>query len=596
MFFKTQPGAYHRKMRAAAEKAEEEAARPTAHSAFVIPDLLHRDPCLAIDGEALLDLLGLGFLGKDLGGALHKALADSEVGNNGWPTEFFANDLFISSFVASWSRLDVGGRIYPANQAFLSKVLTDVPTDLDTIRLRQGILTEIDEDPEMRDRFESLYQALFTLLSLFETPGYQGSLDTAAIHLEILLHSKAIIDRMSEDFRSAKSALRRLHEAGVATQATPEYGTLAALLDYEQNMADLTLHVRIGGDGKIRAVKVGGVQENGSNPFHVKSWRRLTGRLRLLASGYDFTNKELMKRTVNEVFDQLAPSLIPLIQLLGHLEFYLCSLSFRSAAEARGLRVGLATFGESETVELDGLFNPLLMAQAEPPVPCSFSTKEPAAITLVTGPNSGGKTRLLQALGWVQLLGQSGVYCPAARASLPLANGLYVSLVENDSADQIEGRLGRELVRIRSLFEEIRSGSVVIMDELCSGTNPSEGVEVFALVLKLLRQVNPTAYVTTHFLDFARSLRDDPPIAALEFLRVELDDNQLSTYQFVDGVAPTSLATLTAARLGVTFERLSAILRERNEAEPPTSTDQPAEETRPQEKTSSTKPRSKPSV
>ena len=325
--------------------------------------------------------------------------------------------------------------------------------------------------------------------------------------------------------------------------------------------------MRIGGDGKIRRVRVGGVEENGSNPFHVRPLARFANRFKLLLSGYEFTNKELMKRTVNEVFDQIAPSLIPLIQLIGHLEFYLCSCNFRIAAEAKGLSVSLATLGEGETLKLDRLFNPLLMGQEEPPVPCSLSTANPGAITLVTGPNSGGKTRLLQALGWVQLLGQSGVYCPAAKASLPMVNGLFVSLVETESADQTEGRLGRELVRIRSLFEEIRNGSMVVMDELCSGTNPSEGVEVFALVLKLLRQVHPTAFVTTHFLDFARSLRDEPPIEALEFLHVELDEDQMSTYQFVDGVAPTSLATLTAARLGVTFERLSSVLRERNATE-----------------------------
>ncbi|MEE2776310.1 MAG: hypothetical protein VYE73_06050, partial [Acidobacteriota bacterium] len=43
---------------------------------------------------------------------------------------------------------------------------------------------------------------------------------------------------------------------------------------------------------------------------------------------------------------------------------------------------------------------------------------------------------------------------------------------------------------------------------------------------------------------------------ALEFLQVQLDEQQSSTYQFVEGVAPTSLAALTASRLGVTFERL----------------------------------------
>jgi DNA mismatch repair protein MutS2 len=108
---------------------------------------------------------------------------------------------------------------------------------------------------------------------------------------------------------------------------------------------------------------------------------------------------------------------------------------------------------------------------------------------------------------------------------------------------------------------------MVILDELCSGTNPSEGVEVFALVLRLLRKVRPTALLTTHFLDFARSLAEAPIVSGLEFCQVEVDERQLSTYQFIPGVAETSLAALTATRLGVTFERLSSMI-EAHGAEP----------------------------
>ena len=564
MLFRSQPGAYHRRLRAVAKRAREEKSRERgSKSAFAIPDLLHREPYLSIDGEALLDLLGLGFLGKDLGSALDEALAGARLENQSWKPEFFVDDLFVEEFVRACSQLEINGTVYPANRPFLANALSSVPIDRHTIGLRQGILRELDADAELSSRFHSLYQAVYTLLSLFETPGYQGSLDTATIHLEILQQSKSIIDRMTEDFGTAESALRRLHDAGAKTRQTEEYETLAALLEYEKKMADLSVLVRIGGDGRIRSVRVEGIEENGGNPFHRGLWARLGNRLRLLASGYDFTNKELMKRLVNEVFDRLSPSLIPLVQLLGHLEFYLCSLNFKRDAESRGLQVSLADLGDDDAVQVESLFNPLLLQQAEPPVPCSFATGKADAITLVTGPNSGGKTRLLQALGWVQLLGQSGIYAPVKAARLPTVQGLFVSLVENESADQTEGRLGRELVRIRSLFEEIRPGSMVVLDELCSGTNPSEGVEVFALVLKLLRQVRPTAFVTTHFLDFASSLKENPPIDGLEFLRVQLDEQQLSTYQFVDGVAPTSLASLTAARLGVTFERLSSLLQER---------------------------------
>ena len=71
------------------------------------------------------------------------------------------------------------------------------------------------------------------------------------------------------------------------------------------------------------------------------------------------------------------------------------------------------------------------------------------------------------------------------------------------------------------------------------------------------------AFITTHFLDIAQNLEDAPPIDDLEFLQVEIDETQSSTFQFNSGVATTSLAVGTARRLGVDFERLSTEIDKR---------------------------------
>jgi DNA mismatch repair protein MutS2 len=105
---------------------------------------------------------------------------------------------------------------------------------------------------------------------------------------------------------------------------------------------------------------------------------------------------------------------------------------------------------------------------------------------------------------------------------------------------------------------------MILLDELCSGTNPTEGEEVFVLVLQLLERLHPTAFVTTHYLEFARNVEDSPPVMNMQFLRVEMDDLQESTYQFVPGVAATSLASVMAERMGVTLERLTRIIAKRN--------------------------------
>src|SRR5207344_2005211 len=155
---------------------------------------------------------------------------------------------------------------------------------------------------------------------------------------------------------------------------------------------------------------------------------------------------------------------------------------------------------------------------------------------------------------------QAGLFVPARSAGVALAPGLVVSLIQETKADQAEGRLGVELVRIRALFERLPKGAMVILDELCSGTNPSEGEEIFELVVRMLTMLRPQVFITTHFLAFAGRLEKERRIAELSFLQVELGANHEPTYQFVPGVAKTSLAGHAAARLGVTAEQLMALI------------------------------------
>jgi DNA mismatch repair protein MutS2 len=161
----------------------------------------------------------------------------------------------------------------------------------------------------------------------------------------------------------------------------------------------------------------------------------------------------------------------------------------------------------------------------------------------------------LQAVATTQLLAQVGLFAPARAARVPQASGLFASLFEEARADAPEGHLGMELLRIRRLFDELDAGALVVLDELCSGTNPSEGEEIARMVLSLLPELGVRSFVTTHLLLFAAGLAAEPP-STLEFLQVELDPQEAPTYRFVPGVARTSLAHRTAARLGVTREEL----------------------------------------
>lgn len=525
------------------------------------PDLLNLEPRLEVDRQLVEELLEMAFLGRDSGPELDAALIGAEPG--GWHAEFFAQDLFLRELVDTIYPIELEGRSYSVHREYLIRVLAHPPLRREAIEFRQQIVRELEKDPELRLRFEQLYVELRQLLERLRLPGQSARLDINTYRLEVLEHAKRVIDAMANGFGGATSGLKRLAESGEAILQSTEYGLLEAMVDWERRMATLRVGLDVGAAGRITRVEVEDLRENEGNLFYRGPWKRLQQRLSFLLRGYKWDSGSVLSRLVHQVFLKLRPALTPLVQLVGQMEVYLANRSFRRFAEANGLELTLARFDTDAPVLFEQLFNPLLLRSAHPPVPCDLEPREVASVTLLTGPNSGGKTRLLQAVGLAQLLGQNGLYVAARRAELAGVRGIYVSLVEQETAAHSEGRLGRELLRIRRMFESIEVPSLIILDELCSGTNPSEGIEVFSLVLELLERVSPLAFISTHFLDHVRDLEREPPIEGLRFLQVEVDEAQRSTYQFVPGVADTSLAALMAKRLGVTHEELAAIIERR---------------------------------
>ena len=529
-----------------------------------MPDLLHLEPRLSVDRENLSEILDLAFLGKDTGNRIDQTLSLGSEGGEGWDPQLFATDLFVRNLIRQTFTIVFDGVKYNTNEDYLFRVLTQPPRDLETIRFRQEVLRELMEDGELRTTTEQLYRDMSLLLSSFKVPDHVARLDINAHRLELLKQTKAVIDSMVRGFATARSGLRRLHEAGLEIQASEEYNIVSSLLDYEQNFLQLNVNLSLGPEGRVRDLRIERITENEGNRFYLPAWKRFFARIRLFVwNGVLTSNREIVNRLLHEVFRKITPSLVPLFELMCHMEVYLTALRFREKAAEHGLEVSLAEFTDTAPLSARQAFNPLLFQQEKPPVPTNVRRGERWGTTLVTGPNSGGKTRLLQTLGLVQLLGQAGVFVPAAQAELPLLQGMFVSLIESEAADHAEGRLGREMMRIRSLFEGLSSPAMVMLDELCSGTNPSEGTETFSLVLELLDRLGTTAFISTHFLDFAQHLQEEPPVAGLEFLQVEIDEQQNSTYQFLPGVAQTSLAAVTAERLGVTFDQLTELIDRR---------------------------------
>ena len=526
------------------------------------PDLLHAAPFGRFDRDALRLSLTLAFSGGGQGGLFGESLDRALLAPSSFEPGAFANDLFLRNFVGLCCKVRIGQREYPVTQQHLVRLLASPPSEPRTIEFRRAILAELSHSRPLRHEFEQLYVVLFRLRKLLESSSAEW--DPNRRQMDILAAVKELVEHMAAKFGGASSGLSRLAAFGSAVKSSEAFRSLSDLIAYDEKLATIELKVSVGADGKIRGFKLLSVAENQANPFVGSPLQRWLARAELFLRGFSFSSGEVMARLILAVFDGLEPMFPSFVALLGDLEFYLGALGFADFARSAGLTVCLPDFVAAEEPRvLTGLFNPLLLAHGIPPVPCDITTNRHDTTVLVTGPNSGGKTRLLQSVALAQLLGQAGVFVPARVAVLTLASSLVVSLIQETKADQAEGRLGMELVRIRALFEHLPPGAMVMLDELCSGTNPSEGEEIFELVVQMLTRLRPQAFITTHFLAFAGRLESEGAIPELRFLQVSLGDNHEPTYQFKPGVAKTSLAGHAAARLGVTGEQLLALV-ERN--------------------------------
>ncbi|HTU60934.1 MAG TPA: DNA mismatch repair protein, partial [Polyangiales bacterium] len=355
--------------------------------------------------------------------------------------ECFAKDLFLTDLVSRCITLRIKNRERTFHRAQLVRVLSQPPTELAEVQFRQAILTELDANAELRKSLEKAWLQIAEVTNRLETTERGKRYDPAARRIDILRDIKYALDLLDAGFSGATSGLSRVAVFGRSVRASKAYRDLSALLDHEDHLATVDLRVRLGQDGRLRGFEITEARENVNNPFHIAPLQRWLARVRMWLSGYRVRESELVGRIANHVFDQLQTTVVALLELGLHFEFYLAALALRDRAQAAGLVMCLPEFVDAtqrEPAHITGLFNPLLLLEGKTPVPCDLAPG-PSSLVVITGPNSGGKTRLLEAIGLTQLLGQAGMFVPAKSARLCLRDGLFVSLLQETTADQPEG-------------------------------------------------------------------------------------------------------------------------------------------------------------
>ncbi|WP_075980019.1 endonuclease MutS2 [Bacillus massilinigeriensis] len=191
--------------------------------------------------------------------------------------------------------------------------------------------------------------------------------------------------------------------------------------------------------------------------------------------------------------------------------------------------------------------HPLLGKNA---VPLNFKIGEEFDALVITGPNTGGKTVTLKTVGLLTLMAQSGLHIPAKSGSeIAIFDKILLDVGDGQSIEQSLSTFSSRIKNIIHILEETTPRTLVLLDELGSGTDPAEGMGLATSILEELFSKGATLLATTHYSEIKAyaDVRDGFENGAMEF-----DPETLQpTYRLIIGKGGESQAFAIALKLGM---------------------------------------------
>ena len=234
------------------------------------------------------------------------------------------------------------------------------------------------------------------------------------------------------------------------------------------------------------------------------------------------------------------------VSLIGKLDFIFAKAKYSNAIK------GITPIINNEKfINLIGARHPLI--DENKVVPTTINLGKDFSLLIITGPNTGGKTVTLKTVGLLELMACSGLNIPAKeKSSIYVVDEIFADIGDDQSISDSLSTFSSHMINIAKIVDTATSDSLVLVDELGSGTDPLEGANLAISILEYFKNNNILTIATTHYQELKRYAL---VTESVQNASVEFDiENLKPTYKLLLGIPGKSNAFAISEKLGLKKE------------------------------------------